>query len=85
MTDRSEEHGERDLADLRRAFEGLSARHRQVLWRWAVLGESDRAVAAGTGVPEAAVGREVDRARVELGVRLRELRHRRSMRIADAG
>jgi DNA-directed RNA polymerase specialized sigma24 family protein len=72
MTD---ELAEPILEHLVAAWRSLPVRQQKVLWHFAVLGEPEDDVAHRLGEPVAAVPALLERARLELGVRYREVVH----------
>lgn len=72
MTD---ELSEPALEHLVAAWTSLPARQQLVLWHYAVLGEPEEAVAHRAGVAITALPKLLERARLELGVRYREVVH----------
>lgn len=72
MTD---ELAEPSLEHLVEAWRSMPAREQALLWRYSVLGEPDDVVAERLGVPVTALPALFERARLELGVRYREVVH----------
>ncbi len=73
MTD---ELAEPSLEHLVEAWRSMPAREQALLWRYSVLGEPDDVVADRLGVAVSALPALFERARLELGVRYREVVHR---------
>lgn len=72
MTDHEAEPRVDHLVD---AWRSLPARQQTVLWHYAVLGESEDDVAQRVGEPVSSLPLLLERARLELGVRYREVEH----------
>lgn len=66
--------------DLQQAWAGMSRRQQRLLWHWTVLGEPAAEVAERVGIPADSIAIQVERARLELGVRMREVQHDRQVK-----
>jgi len=68
------------LDHLNEAWESLPQREQRVLWHVGVLGVPAGEVAEAVGIPAGTVGKILEGARMELGVRYREIVHRETSR-----
>ncbi len=81
----SDQAEDKTYQDLQQAWAGMSRRQQRLLWHWAVLGEPAVEVAERVGLPADSIGVQVERARLELGVRMREVSHNRQVRHLGVG
>lgn len=75
-----DELAEPNLEHLTEAWASLPTREQRVLWHHGILGVPAVTIAEAIGVPEAAVPKMLEGARMELTVRYREIIHREGPR-----
>jgi DNA-directed RNA polymerase specialized sigma24 family protein len=80
----NDELAEPVLDHLIAAWRSLPVREQRVLWHFAVLGEPEDQVAERVGEVVTAVPALLERARLELGVRYREVVHEAAVSLASA-